>query len=77
MNCPKHSFFALHSECPHCRDEADLKSLQKEVAAWRERFPKLYYHSTDDCIDRREPNFRANRPDAIGSGLSEMVGRDA
>ena len=55
MNCQKHSFFALYADCPYCRDEADLKKLRQEVEAWRERFPKLYYRSIDNVIERREP----------------------
>lgn len=34
------------------RHERERDQLMREVRAWRERFPGLYYRSMDDCIDR-------------------------
>lgn len=37
----------------HQRAVAELErlaSLEKEVAAWRERFPNLKYRPQDDCV---------------------------
>lgn len=50
------SLHAIQSRiCGSHSDAAEIYTLQREVAAWRERFPALYYRSMDDCIERREP----------------------